>query len=109
FDDDAWRAWLELQQAPRLKSLFQFLRASRIDIFNGLAIRQVEETLRRAYNEVLLDDIVLLRDFCGKSDLLRDGKAVAAGLDKIQFLSASSTLTEFVLLTSRIFSQLGWR
>src|SRR5262245_25020294 len=27
FDDDAWRTWLELQQAPRLKSLFHFLRA----------------------------------------------------------------------------------
>jgi len=109
FDDDAWRAWLELQQGPRLKSLFQFLRASNTEIFNELPILQVEETLRRAYNEVLLDDIELLRDFCSKSNVLRDGKAVAAGLDKIQFLSASASLTEFLLQTRRVFSQLGWR
>jgi hypothetical protein len=109
FDDDAWRAWLELQQGPRLKSLFQFLRASRIDIFNGLAIRQVEETLRRAYNEVLIDDIELLRDFCGNSDVLRDGKAVAAGLESIQFFPASASLTEFLSQIRRIFSRLGWK
>src|SRR5438105_5052400 len=48
FDDDAWRAWLELQQAPRLKSLFQFLRASDAEIFDGLSILPVEEKLRRA-------------------------------------------------------------
>src|SRR5205807_6550112 len=56
FDDDAWRAWLELQRAPRLKSLFQFLRASNADIFDELPISKVEDTLRRAYNELLIDD-----------------------------------------------------
>src|SRR5438477_7589553 len=109
FDDDAWRAWLELQQAPRLKSLFQFLRASKAEIFEGLSILQVEETLHRAYNEVLIDDIELLRDYCGKSNVLRDGKAVAAGLEKIQLLPASASLTEFLSRTRKIFSQLGWK
>lgn len=109
FDDDAWRAWLELQQAPRLKSLFHFLRASRIDIFPGLTIQQVEETLRRAYNEVLIDDIELLQDFCDKSDSLRDGKAVAIGLKTIQILAPSGSLTEFLARTRKIFSQLGWK
>jgi hypothetical protein len=109
FDDHAWRAWLELQQAPRLKSLFQFLRASRIDIFPGLSIPQVEDTLRRAYNEVLIDDLELLRDYCAQSDILRDGKAVADGLDKVQFYPASGSLAEFLSKTHKIFSQLGWK
>ena len=109
FDDDAWRAWLELQQAPRLKSLFQFLRAIDTEIFDALAILQVEETLRRAYNEVLIDDIELLRDYCGNSTVLRDGKTVAAGLEKIQLLPASASLTEFLSQTRKIFSQLGWK
>src|SRR5207253_1339560 len=108
-DDDAWRAWLELQQAPRLKSLFQFLRAIDTEIFDALAILQVEETLRRAYNEVLIDDIELLRDYCGNSTVLRDGKTVAAGLEKIQLLPASASLTEFLSQTRKIFSQLGWK
>jgi hypothetical protein len=109
FDDHAWRAWLELQQAPRLKSLFQFLRASRIDIFPSLSIPQVENTLRRAYNEVLIDDLELLRDYCARSDILRDGKAVADGLDKVQFYPASGSLTEFLSKTHKIFAQLRWK
>jgi hypothetical protein len=109
FDDDAWRAWLEMQQAPRLKSLFQFVRASKIDIFNGIAIQQIEETLRCAYHEVLIDDIELLRDFCANTDVLRDGKIVATGLDKIQFLPASAALTDFLSATRKIFFQLGWK
>jgi hypothetical protein len=108
FDDDAWRAWLEFQQAPRLKSLFQFLRASNAQIFE-LSIRQVEETLRRAYNEVLIDDLDLLRDYCAQSDVLRDGKVVAAGLDKVQLLPASATLSEFLSHSRKIFTQLGWK
>src|SRR5215831_8045853 len=33
FDDEAWRAWLDLQQNPRLKFLFRFLRALGANIF----------------------------------------------------------------------------
>lgn len=109
FDDDAWRAWLDLQQAPRLKALFRFLRATRLDIFNGLAIAQVEETLRRAYNQLLIDDLELLSDFCNKDEELRDGKAVAAGLQKIEVLPASALLTEFLSRSRKIFSRLGWK
>ena len=108
FDDNAWRAWLEFQQAPRLKSLFQFLRASDAQIFE-LPIRQVEETLRRAYNEVLIDDLDLLRDYCAQSDALQDGKVVAAGLDRVQLLPLSGTLSEFFSTSRKIFAQLGWK
>jgi PD-(D/E)XK nuclease superfamily protein len=109
FDNDAWRAWLELQQAPRLKALFQFLRATSAEIFDGLSILQVEDTLRRAYNEVLIDDLELLRDFCATSDELRDAKSVATGLDKIRFLSARASFTEFLSQTRKIFVQLSWK
>lgn len=109
FDDDAWHAWLELQQAPRLKSLFQFLRASKTDIFGDLTILRVEETLRGAYNEVLIDDIELLRHYCAGNGILRHGKAVARGLDKIQFLPSSALLREFLSQTRKIFSQLDWK
>src|SRR3954451_483153 len=42
FDDDAWRSWLELQQTPRLKPLFRFLRAIEGQIFAGLSVSQME-------------------------------------------------------------------
>ena len=109
FDDHAWRAWLELQQAPRLTPLFQFLRATSAETFSGLSILQIEDTLRRAYNEVLVDDLELLRDYCGATNDLRDGKSVAAGLDGIQFLPASASCTEFLSQTRKIFAQLGWK
>jgi len=109
FDDDAWRGWLELQQAPRLKSLFQFLRASRVDHFDEMSLLQIEDTLRRAYNEVLIDDIELLRDFCANSDTLRDGRTIAAGLEKIQFLRPRASLSDFLAQTRKIFSQLSWK
>src|SRR6266571_7734499 len=48
FDDHAWRAWLELQQNPRLKFLFQFLRAVDAKIFEGMSFLEVEEKLRDA-------------------------------------------------------------
>ncbi|HVD94831.1 MAG TPA: PD-(D/E)XK nuclease family protein [Candidatus Limnocylindria bacterium] len=109
FDNDAWRAWLELQQTPRLKPLSRFLRAGEGQTFGGLSVSQIEETLRRAYNNVLIDDLELLRDYCASSPELRHGKAVARELEKIQFLPESSSLTEFLAETRAIFSVLGWK
>src|SRR5256885_12548175 len=109
FDDDAWRAWLDLQQTPRLKPLFRFLRAIEGQIFAGLSVSQIEETLRRGYNNVLIDDIELLRDYCASSPELRHGNAVARELEKIQFLPDSASLTEFLSHTRAIFSVLGWK
>src|SRR5918996_2966017 len=109
FDDDAWRAWLELQEAPRLKLLFRFLRATSAEIFEKISILQVEETLRRAYNDILIDDIELLGDYCAGSPDLRHGVAVARGLEKIQFLPETALFVEFLSQTRKIFWQLGWK
>jgi hypothetical protein len=109
FDDDAWRAWLELQQTPRLKPLFRFLRANDEHIFDSVSISQLEETLRRAYDNVLIDDIQLLRDYCANGSDLRHGEAVARELEKIQFLPENASLVEFLSQTRTIFSNLRWR
>jgi hypothetical protein len=109
FDDDAWRAWLELQEAPRLKLLFRFLRATSALIFEKISISQVEETLRRAYNEILIDDIELLGDYCASDPELRHGVAVARGIEKIQFLPETAAFAEFLSQTRKIFLQLAWK
>jgi PD-(D/E)XK nuclease superfamily len=109
FDDDAWRGWLELQEAPRLKLLFRFLRATSANIFEKISISQVEETLRRAYNDILIDDIELLGDYCTSSPELRHGVAVARGLEKIKFLPETAAFAEFLSQTRKIFLQLGWK
>jgi hypothetical protein len=109
FDDDAWRAWLDLQQTPRVKPLFRFLRATEGQIFDELSALQVEETLRRAYKNVLIDDVDLLREYCARSPELRHGNAVARELEKIQFLPETASLTEFLSQTRAMFSVLGWK
>src|SRR5439155_26683650 len=57
FDDDAWQAWLELQQSPRLKVLLRFFLATTVELYEGLPVLEVEEILRRAYADVLIDNI----------------------------------------------------
>ena len=109
FDDPPWRAWLELQQTPRLKSLLRFIRANQPKSQDGLSVPQFEDTLRRAYRNVLIDDITLLRECCANSSDLRHGEAVARDLKKIQFLPESGTLTEFLSQTRAIFLTLRWK
>jgi PD-(D/E)XK nuclease superfamily len=109
FDDDPWRAWLELQQTPRLKSLIRFLRVTDADIFESISILQVEETLRRAYDDLLIDDLELLRDQCAGNPDLRHADEVVHALDKIELLSPSASLTDFLSETRRIFAQFGWK
>src|SRR5215211_2448321 len=109
FDDDAWRAWLELQETPRLKPLSQFLRATEGKMFDRRSVSQVIDTLRRAYNDLLIDDLELLRDYCEQSHELRHGDAAARHLQQIQFLPASASLPEFLLQTRSIFSTLRWK
>lgn len=106
FDDDAWRAWLELQENPRLKSLSQFLHAINAKIFAQMSILEVEEKLRDAYSGVLIDDIEVLREFCARSE---DKTEIVRGLEKIQFLPPAATFSEFLQQTKGIFAQFGWK
>jgi hypothetical protein len=109
FDDDAFRSWLELQQNPRLKPLLQFLRTAITDLFEQMSIFQVEDVLGRAYNDLLLDNIDILRAYCAADPGDKRHATVARGLEKIQFLAGKATLTEFLSQTRKIFTQLGWK
>ena len=106
FDDDAWRAWLELQENPQLKFLFQFLRAVEARIFDKTSVLRIEEKLRDAYNGVLIDNIEILREFCARSEQNPD---IARAVEKIQFLPAVATFSEFLRQTKRIFAEFGWK
>ncbi|MEO6969921.1 MAG: PD-(D/E)XK nuclease family protein [Chthoniobacterales bacterium] len=109
FDDDAWRAWLELQKSPRLNVLLKFLRATSAKIFERLSIPEVEDLLRRAYGDVLIDNIDLLREYCARPKDSERHAALVRGLEKIQFLPESARLSEFLAQTHKIFNQLGWK
>jgi PD-(D/E)XK nuclease superfamily len=106
FDHDAWRAWLELQQNPRLKFLLRFLRAMDRKIFGEISIFEIEDRLRRAYADALIDNVDVLREACARSE---DNAAIARGLTKIQFLRPTATFCEFLDQTKQIFAELGWK
>jgi len=105
FDDEAWRAWLDLQQNPRLKFLFRFLRALGANIFEMMSIFEVEDKLRHAYADVLIDDIDVLREACARSE---NKATIARGLEKVRLLPTAATFSEFLEQTKTIFAQFGW-
>ena len=106
FDDDAWRAWLDLQENPQLKFLFQFLRAADPKIFDKTPVLRIEEKLRDAYSGVLIDNIEVLREACARSE---DKADIARALEKIPFLPAVATFSEFLRQTKRIFAEFNWK
>jgi PD-(D/E)XK nuclease superfamily len=106
FDDDAWRAWLELQENPQLKFLFQFVRAVDARIFDKTSVLRIEEKLRDAYSSILIDNIEILREVCARSEHNAD---IARAVEKIQFLPAVATFSEFLRQTKRIFAEFSWK
>ena len=106
FDDDAWRAWLELQENPQLKFLFQFLRAVDARIFDKTSVLRIEEKLRDAYSSVLIDNIEILCEVCARPEQNVD---IARAVEEIQFLPAVATFSEFLRQSKRIFAEFGWK
>ena len=106
FDDDAWRPWLELQENPQLKFLFQFLRAVDARVFDKTSVVRIEEKLRDAYNNILIDNIEVLREDCARSEQNAD---IANEVERIQFLPPVATFSEFLRRTKRIFAEFGWK
>ena len=82
FDDDAWRAWLELQQNPQLKFLLQFVRAVEARIFNKTSVLRIEEELRDAYTSERIDNIEILRQFAHAIRTER-GHRACSGKDRV--------------------------
>ena len=110
FESAEWRAWLELQRAPRLKSFLSFLNAlSEPAVLSPNLRRQsFEEILRESYNEVLLDDLDVLRAYCASS-VDEEFQAAAQALSALPFLSSRATLAEFLDQTYAALACLGWK
>lgn len=109
FEAGDWRAWLQLQQSPRINSLLHFINAlpNRADIFPGLSLHVFERVLRSAHSEVLLDDLEILRRFCAH-ETGGSKEAVADALRSISFLPARARLAEFLRETKTAFDRFGW-
>ena len=109
-EDVGWLAWLDLQDDNRLKPLLSFISAldDTAGLLGPIAVARVEDVLRRAYSQILIDDIGVLRAFCARHSELRDAAAVGAATGAIKFLPLQASLPRFIAQTVRIFEQLGW-
>ncbi|MFZ0918144.1 MAG: PD-(D/E)XK nuclease family protein, partial [Candidatus Udaeobacter sp.] len=110
FETAEWEAWIELQRAPRLNSFLRFLNAlSDPAVVSPKISRQVfEKILRDSYEEVLLDDLELLREFCATrvDDKLQ---SVAEALRALPFLPPRATLAQFLEQTHAALAHLNWK
>ncbi len=108
FEQPAWRAWLQMQENHQLESVLRFLETNP-ESLSGLLIEEVRKTLRRAYRDILIDDINVLGAYCErqteKEVLVQAGKL----LRNLKFLPARSTLRNFLAETEKIFSKMKWK
>lgn len=108
FEDAAWQAWLEMQENPQCDALIRFLNAHQSGGFGGLSVRKIGETLRRAYSEVLIDDLALLREWCARQRDSAVASALSRGLAKLKFLPPRTGFMAFLAGTQEMFAQFGW-
>jgi hypothetical protein len=110
FESAEWQAWIELQRAPRLNSFLRFLNALPDPAVVSPKInRQVfEKILHESYKEVLLDDLELLREFCG-THANDKSQSAAEALRALPFLPPLATLAQFLEQTHSALAHLGWK
>lgn len=110
FEEPDWRAWLELQRAPRLESLLHFVNA--LPDFAPFAPENFgrssfERTLRKHYADLLLDDLDILRAACAAADNEKS-QLTARTLESFPLLPARATYAEFLEQTHAAFAHFRW-
>lgn len=107
-EDAAWSAWLALQENPRLPTLLAFLRAQPEQLFGGLVLSQVEDTLTRTFQELLFDDLPTLGTYLAHHPRRTTDTALADALLSLPLLPANASLGEFIKRTDEMARDLGW-
>lgn len=102
FEKPDWKTWLQLQRSPRLHALIGFLRVlpEESALFGSGSASALERRLRKAYAEVLIDDLDLLRRFCQENS--------GPVLEALDFFPARASLAQFLEATERALAKLGW-
>ena len=109
FETAEWQAWIGLQRAPRLNSFLRFLNTlpDAAILSPNLSRHSFERILQKAYNEVLLDDLEVLRTYC-TAHADEKFRSVAQALNGLPFLPSRATLAEFIEQTYAALAHLSW-
>jgi hypothetical protein len=107
FEQPAWRAWLDMQENHQLEPVLRFLELNP-ESLDELPIAQVRKSLRRAYRDILIDDVDVLAAYCEAQTENEMLIAIGKILRGIKFLPARSTFRNFLADTEEIFAGLKW-
>jgi hypothetical protein len=110
FESAEWQAWIELQRAPRLNSFLRFLKTlpDPTVVSPKISRHVFEKILHESYNELLLDDLELLHEFCAaRTD--DKSQAAAEALRTLPFLTPRATLAQFLEQTHAALAYLDWK
>jgi len=110
FDTEEWRAWVQLQERAQLEPLLRFLENSPVPLahFAPLSLRKVQNALRRACGDILINAVDVLREYCRSKRDEADYDRIVAGLDTVRFLPERATFKEFLAVANEIFRGLEW-
>jgi hypothetical protein len=110
FESNDWRAWMELQRSPRIGSFLRFFNAlpNGAEIFPSLGSQTLERKLRDAYAELLIDDLEVLREFCGEQTG-EHGPLIVDAIGSLGLLPARARLAEFLKQTEEACRRFGWK
>jgi hypothetical protein len=110
FESEDWQAWIELQRTPRLNSFLRFLNSlpDPAVVSPDISREVFEKVLHESYKEVLLDDLGILREFCGAhaDDKYR---SAADALRALPLLPRRATFAQFLQQTHAALAHLGWK
>jgi hypothetical protein len=109
-DTEEWRVWLKLQNRPQLEPLLRFLEHSRAwtGSFAPLQLHQIQDRLKRACGDMLINSVDMLREYCRSKTDEPDYHKLGVGLDAIRFLPEHATFETFVEIADDIFHAFKW-
>jgi hypothetical protein len=106
-DGAACSNWIHLQENPRLEPLLRFFEAHPQPL-GDFSIHNLRATLRSAHRELVLDDIDILREYCGRQKERASSGQAAKVLALIEFLPGKAALRDYLTRTKKIFDALDW-